>query len=72
MIRCSICDYVMGMGNTYLPDYRLSNRVTWNSKTREYVCSDCRRHINDTISENDIDAHTHDGYFKTPNLEQGY
>lgn len=74
MNRCAICDYVAGYGSTYTNNGWRGTKVSWNKKTNEYVCSTCRAHINDTVSDTHFDDHivTEGGFFDTRKDQQGY
>ena len=51
MARCVICDYVDGYGSELTDRGPLNNRVIFNTKRQEFVCTDCSSMISETISE---------------------
>lgn len=52
--RCVICDYVSGYGSDYTMKGPFGNKVLFNEKRQEYICTECSSVIHDTINENEF------------------
>jgi hypothetical protein len=71
MARCSICDYVDGFGSEYTMKGPFGNRVIFNEKRQEFLCTDCNHSIFETINEDEF-MDSPEGYGSKTTLHAKY
>lgn len=66
MARCAVCDYVDGYGSELTDRGPFNNRVIFNTKRQEFLCTDCSSSITDTLLDFDneefLPPHEHQTY----------